>query len=96
MNILLDMNLSPSFCDLLETEGWHAMHWQDIGEPDAPDREIMSWALDHGYIVCTNDLDFGALLAQTLSEGPSVIQIRLRNLTPLRMGPLLVAALRRY
>jgi predicted nuclease of predicted toxin-antitoxin system len=29
------------------------------------DRTIMEWSLTNGYIVFTNDLDFGAILAAT-------------------------------
>ena len=36
----------------------------------------MKWAVTHGYIVFTNDLDFGTLLAITQANAPSVIQVQ--------------------
>jgi uncharacterized protein (DUF433 family) len=76
MRLLLDMNLSPAWVDFLEAEGWETVHWHAVGEPNAPDGEIMVWARDHGCYVVTNDLDFSAILAATRAEGPSVVRIR--------------------
>jgi predicted nuclease of predicted toxin-antitoxin system len=79
MRLLLDMNLSPAWVDFLEAEGWETVHWHAVGEPNAPDGEIMVWARDHGYYVVTNGLDFSAILAATRAEGPSVVQIRAQD-----------------
>ncbi len=77
MKLLLDMNLSPLWVEHLRTSGWEAVHWSEIGDIRAPDTVIMQWALENGFIVFfTHDLDFGALLAATRANGPSVIQIR--------------------
>lgn len=94
MNLLLDMNLSPSWILVLEAEGWNATHWTSVGPVDAPDVIVMRWAKEHGYCVVTNDLDFSAILAATRAEGPSVIQIRGQDLSPETLGPMLVAVLR--
>jgi predicted nuclease of predicted toxin-antitoxin system len=56
----------------------------------------MEWASERGYIVFTHDLDFGALLAATHSEGPSVIQVRTRDVMPQALGSRLVQILRKY
>jgi predicted nuclease of predicted toxin-antitoxin system len=37
--------------------------------------EIKSWARAHGAIVFTHDLDFGAMLAATKANAPSVIHV---------------------
>jgi len=42
----------------------------------------MEWAREHNRVVVTHDLDFGAILAATSGSGPSVIQIRTRDVTP--------------
>jgi predicted nuclease of predicted toxin-antitoxin system len=44
------------------------------------DKFRMKWANDNGYVVFTHDLDFGALLATTHAQGPSVIQIRTQDI----------------
>lgn len=54
----------------------------------------MAYAAKHDYVVLTNDLDFGAILAVTHREKPSVMQIRSENLSPDVIGPQLVTALR--
>ena len=82
MKILVDMNLSPTWLSMLQAGGHEALHWSTVGNPRAADREIMTWARQNGYVVFTHDLDFGALLAVTGAEGPSVIQIRTVDVTP--------------
>lgn len=96
MKLLLDMNLSPAWVDILEAEGWETAHWHAVGEPNAPDAEIMVWAKDHGYCGVTNDLDFSAILAATRAEGPSVVQIRAQDLAPGTLASTLVTVLRQY
>ena len=96
MKLLLDMNLSPTWVEVLGAEGWETVHWHEVGEAGAPDVEIMAWAKDHGYCVLTNDLDFSAILAATRAEGPSVVQIRAQDLAPATLGPTLVSVLRQF
>ena len=40
MNIMIDMNLSPSWVPLLESHGYTATHWSQTGSVSAPDNEI--------------------------------------------------------
>lgn len=94
MKILIDVNLSPSWAQVFQQEGWSAAHWTDVGPPDAPDSSLMSWARKHDSIVFTNDLDFGTLLALTGASGPSVIQVRGFRLAPRDLGDLVVRVLR--
>jgi predicted nuclease of predicted toxin-antitoxin system len=96
IKVLVDMNLSPEWVSTLTDEGWEAVHWSAVGDPRAPDTEIMAWALAHDYVVFTHDLNFGTALALTHSAGPSVLQIRGRHVLPERVAPLIVTTLRRY
>jgi predicted nuclease of predicted toxin-antitoxin system len=57
---------------------------------------IFDWAKSHGYIVFTNDLDFGAILAATNAAGPSVIQLRVQDVLPASLAPRLIAVLRQF
>ncbi|MDR1286007.1 MAG: DUF5615 family PIN-like protein [Treponema sp.] len=66
--------------------GIEAVHWSCIGPPDAPDTGIMAYAQAHGFVVLTNDLDFGFILAISRGKKPSVIQIRTGALGPDRIG----------
>jgi predicted nuclease of predicted toxin-antitoxin system len=96
MKVLIDMNLSPIWEGYLRRVGIEARHWKYIGNPDDPDEVIFAWAKQHGYIVFTNDLDFGAILAATNARGPSVIQLRVQDLMAERLAPRLVVILEQY
>jgi predicted nuclease of predicted toxin-antitoxin system len=93
MKILLDMNLTPEWVERLEQGGHEAVHWGDVGRPNAQDIEIMEWARKHDYIVFTNDLDFGRILALTHGDGPSILQIRGNLLLPDDSGDIVLNAL---
>jgi len=82
VNILVDMNLSPEWCKTLRSGGVNATHGSEVGDPRATDAELMEWASINDYVVLTNDLDFGAILASTQARGPSVIQLRAQRLLP--------------
>jgi predicted nuclease of predicted toxin-antitoxin system len=82
MKILVDMNLSPGWVPVLKGEGWEAIHWSVIGNPGAPDEEILMWAKSNDHIVLTHDLDFGAILAATGGKSPSVVQLRMQDINP--------------
>ena len=69
------------------------MHWSTVGPPVAPDTEIMAWARTHDRVVLTHDLDFGAILAATANDKPSVIQIRADDNSPETVGAVVLAAL---
>ena len=56
----------------------------------------MDWALAHGYIVFTHDLDFGTMLALTQETGPSVLQIRAENVLPDHLEGPVIAALNQH
>jgi len=96
VKVLIDMNLSPSWVPLLESNGIPAVHWSAVGEGKATDSVVLGWARDNGYVVFTNDLDFGSILAATRAAGPSVIQARTQDVTPDHLGDIVVAALREH
>ena len=94
MKLLVDMNLSPRWIGLLNNSGVDAVHWSMVGKYNAPDAEIMAYAIMNNCIVLTHDLDFSAILAVTHGEKPSVVQIRADNVSPDVIGMQVVAALR--
>ena len=96
IQILIDMNLSPDWVDVLSAHGWPSVHWSAVGDPRAKDSEIMDWARANDYVVFTHDLDFGTMLALTHASGPSVIQVRGQNVLPDHMSPTIVAALKQH
>jgi predicted nuclease of predicted toxin-antitoxin system len=96
MKFLIDMNLSPRWCGILQAEGWDTVHWSDIGIASAPDYEIMQRALNESRVVLTHDLDYGALLAATQAAGPSVVQVRTQDVRTQSLAPMLIPLLRNY
>ena len=96
MKVLIDMNLSMKWVPVFEQYGWNAVHWRNIGEPHASDSTIMAWARENGYVVFTQDLDFGTLLATTYAQKPSVIQVRIQNVLPENLGPWLAKILQQH
>lgn len=71
MKLLIDMNLSPLWVDILTRHGWEAVHWSTVGDPHATDHTIMGWARERQYVVFTHDVDFmlkGSGLAITQCE----------------------------
>ena len=93
MKILVDMNLSPAWVTVLTNHEITAVHWSTVGDPRAEDSVIMDWARANGYVVFTHDLDFGAVLALTQAEGPSVIQVRTQDVTPEHLETALIDVL---
>ena len=96
VKILVDMNLSPEWVPALTVHGCEAVHWSTIGNPHAPDTEIMDWARTRSFVVFTHDLDFGAALALTHATGPSVVQVRGRHVLPEHMSVLIHATIQQY
>jgi predicted nuclease of predicted toxin-antitoxin system len=94
--LLVDMNLSPAWVDWLNVRERPAVHWSRVGDARATDRTVLAWAADHGYVLFTHDLDFGAVLASSKLTGPSVVQLRAQDVTPDRAGMLVLEALARY
>jgi predicted nuclease of predicted toxin-antitoxin system len=58
--------------------------------------EIMSWARSNGFVVLTHDLDFGAILAATGADSPSVLQVRTQDVSPKRIGELVLSAFKQF
>ena len=90
------MNLSPEWVPYLHDRGFEAAHWSTIGADRAPDSEIMQWALDNDGGAFTHDLDFGILPAHSKDSRPSVIQVRMQDVSPGHLGALLVTPLRAH
>ncbi|MCB1058039.1 MAG: DUF5615 family PIN-like protein [Acidobacteria bacterium] len=96
LKLVLDLNLSPHWVDLLVEHGHQAVHWTSVGDPKASDPVLLEWARGHGYIVFTHDLDFSRLLALSHAAGPSVLQVRTQDVLPSAIGTLVLETLRQH
>jgi len=92
MKIVIDMNLSPKWVEVLTSAGHECVHWSEIGSANASDREILLWARSERFVVFKHDLDFGAILAATDADSPSVLQLRTQDISPQRIGVLVISA----
>lgn len=54
MRILVDMDLSPAWCEIIQQYGCDAVHWSAIGAPEATDAAIMEWARKNEYAIFTH------------------------------------------
>ena len=96
MKIIIDMNLSPLWVSYFREHGFEAQHWSQVGNPNDPDVVIFDWASQHQFIIFTNDLDFGAILAISKANSPSVFQVRTQDLLPKSIGQIVVDNLRKF
>jgi len=96
MKLLIDMNLSPEWIAVLQEAGFDAIHWSSFGDSKATDAEILAWAKSNGHVVFTHDLDFGAILASTRADSPSVFQIRIQDVSPHHIRKLVVLVLKQF
>ncbi len=96
MKFVIDMNLSPLWEETFMQAGIEARHWSKTGSPRAADRDIMQWARDHDHVVFTHDLDFGAILAATQAQAPSVLQLRSQDPTPDHCGRMVLGVVAKF
>lgn len=94
MRLLIDMNLAPRWVAWLVEAGHDGAHWSALGDSRATDVEIIEFARQNGYTILTQDLDFGAILAASRGNKPSVVLIRSDDTSPEVVGATVAAALR--
>jgi predicted nuclease of predicted toxin-antitoxin system len=96
MKFLLDVNLSPDWLAEFSNRDIEAVHWSQIGDIRATNETIMQFAHENDYIVFTHDLDFGTILAVTNAVSPSVIQIRVQDVSPQSLAPRFFTAVTQF
>ena len=89
------MNLSPEW-EMVFTPIYKITHWSRVGNPSATDEYILNWAKENACVVLTNDLDFGAILAATHLDSPSVFQIRSLILDPKVIGTSVLSCFQKF
>ena len=94
MKFLLDMPVSVTLLDVLETYGYEGVHAHQIGKDRAADSELLEIARREDRVVITADLDFPRLLALSSATGPGLILFRGGNYTDVEMCDLLERVLK--
>ncbi len=95
-SVIIDMNLPPSLAGYLREHGIDAKHWSEIGYAGATDDDVMAYAAKCSAIILTYDLDFGAILAVSGRNGPSVIQIRSGTLSQAVIEPSIIRIMQQF
>jgi len=96
VRLLIDNALSPVLARALAQAGHDVVHVRDLGMARSSDDAIMQLALQEGRVLVSADTDFGAILAGTSADRPSVVLLR-RGVPrdPRRQSQLLVSNLPR-
>jgi len=94
IRFLLDMGLAQSSGELLRSLGHDAVHLRDQGLQRLPDEQIVMKAQSEGRTIITHDLDFGRIVALSGGTVPSIVTLRLTDMTPARVNIALEAVLR--
>jgi predicted nuclease of predicted toxin-antitoxin system len=92
MTILVDSNLTPFWVQFLQSAGIDAVHWWSVGKGDAPDEELLEWAVEHETAILTGDGDFSQMIALGRLSRPSVIFLRTSEQNPEGPGEQVIAA----
>ena len=97
MRFLLDESISPLVAAPLAAAGHDVVHARDIGLRSAPDSSVLAAAVNEDRTLVTLDTDFGALIAESGAELPSVVLFR-GNVTrqPAAQAALLLANLEQF
>lgn len=79
---------------LMRAAGTDAEHVRDHGLHSEPDVVILAFARDNGFVVVSEDTDFGELLARERTATPSLVLLRTNGpMTPDEHAALLLANL---
>ncbi|MBL7956766.1 MAG: DUF5615 family PIN-like protein [Flavobacteriales bacterium] len=82
MTLVVDVCMPPLLAKRLKEAGHDAVHWSEIGDPQASDSVILGRSRAQGFVIIIHDLDFGDLLAASGASGPSVIIVREQSTDP--------------
>jgi predicted nuclease of predicted toxin-antitoxin system len=92
IRFLLDMGIAQSTGQLLRSQGYDVVHLREQGLERLPDDRIVAKAKDEGRVIVTHDLDFGRIVALSGSDVPSIVTLRLGDMTPERVNGVLKTA----
>ncbi len=79
MRIFADVHISPITVQHLNELGHDAIRANAVLPDNAPDREIVAWAVSHERVVLTHDLGFSGIVALSGATRPSIITLRLSD-----------------
>jgi len=99
IRFLLDMGIAQSTGQYLKSQGHDVVHRHDVvhlreqGLERLPDDRIVAKAQDEERAIVTRDLDFGRIVALSGDSVPSIVTLRLSDMTPTRVNTALETVL---
>jgi predicted nuclease of predicted toxin-antitoxin system len=93
IRLLLDMGIAQSTGQYLKTLGHDVVHLSEQSLERLPDDLIVTKAQQEDRTIVTHDLDFGRIVALSGRSIPSIITLRLSDMTPTRVNSVLGIAL---
>jgi predicted nuclease of predicted toxin-antitoxin system len=91
---LLDMGIAQSTGHYLTSRGHDVVHLSEQGLERLPDDRIVSKAKEEERTIVTHDLDFGRIVALSGRSVPSIVTLRLADMTPKHVNTALETVLR--
>ena len=88
----LDMGIAQSTGQLLRSQGHDVVHLCEQSLERLTDDRIVAKAKEEGRVIVTHDLDFGRIVSLSGSTVPSIVTLRLGNMTPERVNTVLTTA----
>jgi predicted nuclease of predicted toxin-antitoxin system len=82
LKFIADMDISPLTVSRLKKYGWKIQRVNEIMDVRSRDIDILDHAGSQNSVVITHDLDYSELLAIYGYEKPSVISLRLFDMSP--------------
>ncbi len=93
IRFLLDMGIAQSTGQYLKSQGHDVVHLREQGLERLPDDRIVAKAQDEERAIVTRDLDFGRIVALSGDSVPSIVTLRLSDMTPTRVNTALETVL---
>lgn len=93
IRFLLDMGIAQSTGQYLISKGYDVVHLRDQGLERLPDDRIVAKAQQEERAIVTHDLDFGRIVSLSGHSVPSIVTLRLSDMTPTRVNATLETVL---
>ena len=94
IRFLLDMGIAQSTGSFLKSRDHDVVHLSEQGLERLSDDRIVAKAQEEERTIVTHDLDFGRIVALSGRSVPSIVTLRLSNMTPERVNAALETVLR--
>jgi len=82
LKFIADMDISPMTVSQLKEYDWNILRVNEVMDARSSDVDILEYAGSQNSVVITHDLDYSELLAVYGYERPSVISLRLFDMSP--------------